>query len=419
MPGAFPRTIQLTERGIAAGLHIGAQACIVYKGEVILDYATGLARPSDPDLAQSALPMTPDTIILWMSAGKPITAIAIAQLWEQGKLNLDDPVSLHIPEFAQQQKEAISIRHVLTHMAPLRMVDLRWPAETWEQTIARICAARPEPRFIAGRSAGYSLHATWFILGEIVRRLSGQQIEHYLRDHIFRPAGMTDTFAAMNQAEQARYADRLDIMQVTEKHPAPLFPRGYDTPEAIENPRPSASIRGPMRDLARFYESLARGLQGQEPATESLNRANNISPAPDPFRPTNPAPMTPHPTPHHAKPGLRAQHSPLLLPQTLEAMTARHRAGTLDKTFNAIIDWGLGFIINSSIYGNDATPYQYGPHASPRTFGHSGNQSSAGFHDPENSLTIALCFNGMPGEARHQVRMREVLASIYEELNIV
>jgi len=101
-------------------------------------------------------------------------------------------------------------------------------------------------------------------------------------------------------------------------------------------------------------------------------------------------------------------------------MTARHRVNTVDKTFQAIVDWGLGFIANSLIYaGNENAPYQYGPHASPRAFGHSGNQASAGFADPEHALAVVVVVNGMPGEAAHQARMRGILAAIYEDLGLV
>src|SRR5439155_20765241 len=95
----------------------------------------------------------------------------------------------------------------------------------------------------------------------------------------------------------------------------------------------------------------------------------------------------------------------ILKSQTVEALTARHRTGMYDQTFGHVIDWGLGFLLNSRMWGHDA-PYQYGPHASPRTFGHSGSQSSTAFADPEHGLAVAVAFNGMPGEASHQQRMR-------------
>jgi len=59
--------------------------------------------------------MRPDQLMLWMSSVKPVTAIAVAQMWERGLLAFDDPVAQHIPEFATSGKFAITIRHVLTH----------------------------------------------------------------------------------------------------------------------------------------------------------------------------------------------------------------------------------------------------------------------------------------------------------------
>ena len=361
----LPRTMAVIDEGMRDGLHIGAQLYVSRRGQVIADTAIGLARPARD--GQPAREMTPDTITLWLSSGKPLTAVAIAQLWEKGLLDLDDPVARFIPEFAAHGKDSITLRHILTHTAPLRLVDLGWPKAPWDQIIARIAAARPEPRWPPGREAGYSMVVTWFILGEIVRRLSGLPIDAYVRDHVMRPCGMNNSFLAMTREEYHANRDRLAIMQVTEKGE----PTDYrlDTIEAATNPRPGASARGPIRELGRFYETIA----------------------------------SPNP--------------PILTRQTIEAMTARHRANMHDKTFGAVIDWGLGFIINSVIYGHPDTPYQYGPHASPRAFGHSGNQSSVGFTDPESGLVVALLFNGLPGDAAHQGRVKGVLAAIYEDIS--
>lgn len=360
------RTLSVVQSGIDQGLHVGAQLYVSHRGRVALDEGVGLARPAAPD--RSALPMTRDTLTLWLSSGKPITAAAVACLWQDGKLDLDDPVVEHIPEFAPHGKEQITLRHILTHTAPLRLADTGWPHASWDQTIRRICATRPEPRWIPGRTAGYSAHLTWYLLAEVAQRVSGTPLPDLLRTRIFEPFGMADTFVSMTPTEQSAYADRLAITQTTEKGPPTDL--GTETPEALVVARPSGSIRGPARSLGKFYESLlARG-------------------------------------------------AGVLSPQTVEAMTARHRVNTLDKTFGAIIDWGLGFICNSLMYGRDDTPYQYGPHASPRTFGHSGNQSSAAFADPENALVAVVIFNGLVGESRHQPRIRATLAAIYEDLGL-
>jgi CubicO group peptidase (beta-lactamase class C family) len=357
------RTLAVIESGIEQGLHVGAQVYVSHRGRVVIDTGVGIARPSD------GLPMTADTITLWLSSGKPVTAVGIARLWERGLLDLDDAVARHVPEFAAHGKESITIRHILTHTAPLRLADVGWPHATWEQNIRRICNTRPEPRWVPGRTAGYSAHITWYMLGEIIQRLSGRGLQDFLHDEVFAPCGMADTYVAMAPQEQAANADRLAVTQKTESGPPTDY--GTERPEALAAPRPGGSVRGPAHDLGRFYEALL------------------------------------------------ARDGRVLMTQTIEAMTARHRVNTHDKTFNAVIDWGLGFIINSLIYGRDDTPYQYGPYASPRTFGHSGNQSSAGFADPENALAIVVIFNGMAGEAKHQPRMRQTLAAVYEDLGLV
>ncbi len=108
----------------------------------------------------------------------------------------------------------------------------------------------------------------------------------------------------------------------------------------------------------------------------------------------------------------------VLRPQTVEALTAIHRVGLVDRTFKQKLDWGLGFIVNSEHYGADFVPYGYGRHASRRTFGHSGFQSSTGFADPVHGLVVALAVNGNPGEPRHTERFLDVTEAIYEDLGL-
>jgi CubicO group peptidase (beta-lactamase class C family) len=138
----LPRTAAALEAGIAAGLHLGAQLHVSLGGDVVADAALGENRPGEP--------LTPDHLTLWLSATKPAAAVAVAQLWERGRLELDDPVALHVPEFAAHGKERITLRHLLTHTAGVRLLDTGWPAARWEEIVARIAASRPEPHWTPG-----------------------------------------------------------------------------------------------------------------------------------------------------------------------------------------------------------------------------------------------------------------------------
>lgn len=360
----IPRTAELIVQQMQSGLHIGAQVYVSQCGKTVADFALGESRPG--------VAMTPQTIMLWMSATKPTGAVAIAKLWERGLLELDDPVARHIPEFAQNGKERITVRHILTHTAGIRWIETGWPNASFDEVVAKVCAMRPERDWIPGRKAGYSAYVSWYILGEIVRRLTRRDYAGYVRDEIFLPLGMTDCWIAMPLQVYRQYGERLGIMQKTEGGgPTDL---GMDTQAACANPRPSGSGHGPMRQLARFYRMLLG---------------------------------------HGSLDGTR-----ILLPQTVEALVARHRAGMYDHTFKHVLDFGLGFVLNSNQYGVETVPYGYGPHASPRTFGHSGMQSSCAFADPENDLAVAIVFNGTPGESAHDRRIRAVLSTMYEELGL-
>ncbi|HTQ81434.1 MAG TPA: serine hydrolase domain-containing protein [Thermoanaerobaculia bacterium] len=362
----LPRTRRALEEGLDEGLHLGAQLHVALRGETAADVALGENRPGEP--------LRPDHLMLWLSSTKPVAAVAMAQLWEQGRLDLDDPVARHLPEFAAQGKEGITLRHLLTHTAGIRMLDTGWPAASNAEIVARIAASRPEPRWVPGRKAGYHLASSWFILGEVVHRLSGQPFDRYVREAIFLPLGMTDCWIGMPAERYREYEKegRLGLLYNTEG--APPRPHSWTSEARLEGVHPGGNGYGPVRELARFYAML-------------LGRG-------------------------------RLDGKRILSPQAVEALTARHRVGLVDQTFKHELDWGLGFILDSKRYGVESVPYGYGRLCSTRTFGHSGYRSSTGFADPEAGLTVALVMNGTPSEADHERRIRAVLDAVYLDLGL-
>ena len=80
-------------------------------------------------------------LLPWLSSGKPISAIAIAQLVERGLLDIDKPVVSNLPEFGVNGKNQITTRHLLTHTGGSRSADTIPEDMTWPETIARICEA--------------------------------------------------------------------------------------------------------------------------------------------------------------------------------------------------------------------------------------------------------------------------------------
>ena len=367
----LPRTLGALERGRSEGLHTGAQLYVSLHGKTLVDAALGEARPG--------IEMRPDTLTPWLSSGKPITAVAIAQQVERGSLAWDTPVASVVPEFAEGGKQGITLRHLLTHTAGFRGADKLPPDLTWDETIAHICQTPLEDGWIPGAKAGYQMFSSWYVLGEMVQRATGKPFAEYVRQNIFKPLGMMDSWIGMPADRLPDFTGRIGFLHVSERG-SPLRPlAGWDTEKSCLPCRPGSNARGPVRELARFYEALLKMREDVTPVSASI---------------------------------------PVLQSETVRLLTTRHRAGLFDETFRHTLDWGLGFLINSHHHGAATAPYGYGPHASPDTFGHSGSQSSCAFADPQHGLVVAWHCNGQPGEPRHQKRAREINTLIYEELGL-
>ena len=357
---AFTQTRAAITAGLEEHLHPGAQFCVMRRGEVLVDEAVGEAR--------AGVPMTRDSLTLWFSAGKPITAVAIAQLVERGALTWDTRVAEVIPEFAAHGKTAVTLHHLLTHTGGLRNADTIDSTRSWEEQIARICALPPEPDWVPGQRAGYHVWATWHLLGEIVRRVSGKPVDEFVRENVFLPLGMNDAWLGLPPEIVAKEELRIAFVFDTSGGGA-QSKEDWNSTDGLTRCRPGGSARGTVRELARFYEALRRG-------------GENI-----------------------------------LRPETVTTITSRQRAGMFDETFQFKMDAGLGFILNSN-RDSFQMPYGYGRHATRDTFGHSGNQSSCAFADPEQELVVAWACNGLPGERKHQQRQRNINNAIYEDLGL-
>ena len=177
----------VVEEAIRAGKCPGAVVLIGHAGKVEYRRAFGYRS-----LVPKKMLMTADTIFDLASLTKVIaTTTAVMQLVEEGKIRLEDPVSVYWPEFKANGKDEITIRELMTHFSGLRgdlTLEPEWSG--YETAMQKIIDERPiaapGTRFI------YS-DINYETLGEIVHRISGQTLDVYCAEHIFKPLGMKDT----------------------------------------------------------------------------------------------------------------------------------------------------------------------------------------------------------------------------------
>ena len=177
----------LVEDAIRDGRLPGAVVVVGHAGEIVYERAFGARAVDGPPEA-----MTPDTIFDLASLTKVVaTTTSVMILVEEGRLRLRDRVATYLPEFSSHGKDRITIEHLLTHVSGLRPdLPLEEVFEGADTAIAR--AADEVPEAGPGERFVYS-DINFFVLGEIVRRVTGQTLDQFARDRIFRPLGMRDT----------------------------------------------------------------------------------------------------------------------------------------------------------------------------------------------------------------------------------
>jgi CubicO group peptidase (beta-lactamase class C family) len=188
MAEPMPRTTDVLEAGMRSKLHVGAQLFVLLNGTTVCDLVIGLCAPGRP--------MKSDSMMTWLSCSKIATSILFARIWEEGLVDLDDPIRAHLPEFVGGGKDAITIRQAWTHRCSLLNLEQRLFAVRYSQShaanIALICAAEVDQGVTPGTRAGYQTSVVALLLAEVVSRKRGRDFREIIRDEVFLPLGMKD-----------------------------------------------------------------------------------------------------------------------------------------------------------------------------------------------------------------------------------
>ncbi len=375
-PGAIAWIWDAVRSLYATGIHPAIALCIRYRGHVVLDRAIGYARgnsPGDPPEAPKTL-ATPDTPFCLLSASKPVTAMVLHLLDDMGLLHVDDPVAEYIPEFARHGKEAITFRHILAHRAgvpnpPAASMDLSLLSEP-ERIVELLCDQRPLWR--PGTRVAYHAVTTGFLLGEVVRRVTGKDIRTFLHETVCEPLG----FRWMNYGVAPEDVGKVAVNAFTGPPVLPpistLFERalGASVQRVVEvsnDPRfltsifPSGNIVGTADELSRFFELLRRN--GELDGVRVFAR------------------------------------------RTVQRAIAEQSYLEPDFTLVLPFRYSMGFMLGAEWFS------LYGPFT-PRAFGHIGFTNIIAWADPERDVAAALLTSGKPVIYPQIVYLFEILRRI-------
>jgi len=184
-----------------SGLDTGASLAATLNGKFIIDIWAGYRDAAKTQLWEE------DTIVNVYSTTKVMTAICILKLVDRGLLDLDTPVAEYWPEFAQKGKQEIPVRFLLSHTAGLPGFKKQFPLEglyDWDLIVSKLAAQKPWWK--PGTKSGYHAITFGYLLGELVRRVSGKSIGNYFREEVAEPLN-ADFFIGLPEEHDGRVAE--------------------------------------------------------------------------------------------------------------------------------------------------------------------------------------------------------------------
>ena len=360
----------LFERQLAVGLHDGAQL-VVYDGtDRVVDLAGGVTGPDGTET-------TPETKHLIWSCTKPYVATCVHQLAEDGELDYDDPVAEHWPGFTRgdDAKADVTVRHVLSHQTGMPTSELDGDPSMWGDwdQIVEVMETQ-ELADPPGTTAAYHTVTFGWLVGELVRQVTGTPIAEYARENVFEPLGLDQTSVGVRDGapEEVATVTGYDVFDraadpgegLVDLSPEAAAALGNDT-DVLQAVIPAANGISTARDMGRFLACMANG--GEIDGTR------------------------------------------LLETETIEEATELQIETTDDGTLSRTMRYAMGY------WRGGAVSDLFGTLSSPETFGHVGLGSIVGFVDPDADLTFAYICNGIREESHeHAVRVNQLADAVYQ-----
>jgi CubicO group peptidase (beta-lactamase class C family) len=355
---------------------VGASLCVALAGRVVVDLWGGFA-----DAARTRA-WEADTLVNVFSVGKAFAAVCIQRMAGQGRLDWDDRVATHWPEFAAKGKEDVTIRQLLSHQAGLPAVSRRLPpGAMFDWQVMTVALAEQEPWWPPGSAHGYHVNTFGFLVGEVARRIDGRSLGTYLREEVTAPLG-ADFHLGLPASAESRVAECLwTAPPPAEEEPPGSAPQELMEHNAYFNPSglsgagtvntrawreaeiPSTNGHGTARGVARIYQALAAG--GGIDGVEIVDRG------------------------------------------FLAEAASEHVYGK-DRVLHRPTRFGLGFQLTQK-------ERPLGP--GRRAFGHFGAGGSLGFCDPEVRLAFGYVGNQI-GPRWQNPRNRALIDAVYLSLGV-
>ncbi|MEJ3652555.1 serine hydrolase domain-containing protein [Actinomycetes bacterium KLBMP 9759] len=377
------------DRNFAQRAELGAAVHLTIEGETVVDLWGGLA-----DLA-SGRAWGRDTLTHVWSCTKGATALCAHMLASRGELDLDAPVATYWPEFAKSGKEAVTVAHLLSHQAGLPALRAPLPRGAfYDWTLMTDALAKEEPFWAPGAAHGYHGLTFGFLVGEVVRRVSGRSLGTFFREEVAGPLGI-EMYLGLPEDVEPRVAANIPADPTA---PGAAVPSMFLTAMADPTSVPALQI-GNTGGYMEPFESDSRAAHVAEMGSVgAVSDARSLALL---YRPLALG---------GAYGGVR------LVDEGQVALMGRERSHGVDLTMGVTSRFTLGFV-KAVMNDHERNPGDRdGIRYSDDAFGHPGIGGSVGFADPVARISFGYVMNrqglGLGLNPRGQSLIDAVYASL-------
>jgi CubicO group peptidase (beta-lactamase class C family) len=366
---------------------VGAAFSLYVGGEQVVDLWGGIADQT------TGRPWTEDTLALVFSTTKGVTAICANLLAQRGELDLDAPVASYWPEFANAGKGEIPVRWLLGHRAGLPALDrVLSPEEVYAWDPICKVLAEQAPMWEPGTAHGYHAVTYGYLVGEVIRRITGRSIGTFFREEIAEPLGV-EFWIGLPESEERRVSRLITL---------PGLGDGEGPSQEVIDSLPEE-----MREMVRAFTDptsvTQRALRLTDPAMDFNSREMHAAEVPAAAGIGSARGLAKL---YAATIGAVDGHERILSPETVADMTREVSNGP-DKVLFIETRFGSGFFLSSS----------FSPLFGPNSFGHAGAGGSLALADPDAGIGFAYVMNKMDQNLAGDPRTLALLAAVERSLS--
>ncbi len=338
---------------IDSGLYPGAAVALARHGKLLAKESFGLARLPEGDAP--AVMANDETLWLLYSQTKPLTAAAIWVLLERGVIGVHDPVSLYLKNFNRNQKENVTIYHLLTHQAGFPNAVV--PTSVWRNNeLIDDAVCNFELEWEPGSRVHYHASSAHWVLAAIMNAVTGEDYRRFIYKVVLEPLKLSGIWMGVPDNIKHKVCGAYERTESGEH----VVLKDFAGDDFRRAGAPGSGGFARPQDMAMFYQCLL-GLCGSKTI---VSRA------------------------------------------TMRYVTSNQTGDRIDEFFGIPMNRGLGVHVR----GHTPVTRGLGTMASPSTFGHGGMGTSYSWADPESGVSFSYITNSRLSEPAHSLRLDRIAA---------